>query len=125
MKEIKDDPQEVFTEEDFGKLLKNLKKKNKEKYQFILKAGSDYLRILYNLFKKTWETESKPKLWEKTIAHQLYKGKDKITEFSNQRFIHTKEQIPKVFEHILMEKAKPKIVKGCTKYQIGALPKHK
>ena len=24
-----------------------------------------------------------------------------------------------------MEKAKPKIVKGCTKYQIGALPKHR
>ena len=52
MKEIKDDPQEVFNEEDFEKLLQNLKKKNKEKYQFILTAGSDYLRIFYNLFER-------------------------------------------------------------------------
>ena len=125
MAETKTGPDDIFDEDDFGKLLKNLKKKNKEKYQFILKAGTDFLRVLYSLFKKTWESGRKPKQWEKTTAHQLYKGKGKATEFKNQRFIHTKDQNPKAFEHVLMEKAKPRIINGCTKYQIGALPKHR
>ena len=121
--EIEDD--ESFSEDDFKNLMKILKLKNKEKYQFILKSGTDYLRVLYSLFKKIWDNETKPKQWEKTVAHQLYKGKGKQNEFSNQRFIHTKDQNPKAFEHIIMSKAKPKIIEGCSKFQIGALPKHR
>ena len=116
---------DTFTDEDFGNLLKNLRKKNKEKYQSILKAGTDYLRLLYSLFQKIWNSECKPQQWELTVAHQLYKGKGRVTQFLNQRFIHTKNENPKAFEHIIMAKAKPKIVDGCSKYQIGALPKHR
>ena len=43
---------------------------------------------------------------------------------SNHRFIHTKDEIPKSFEHILITKAKPNIISGCSKFQIGAIPKH-
>ena len=66
--EIEDD--ESFSEDDFKNLMKILKLKNKEKYQFILKSGTDYLRVLYSLFKKIWDNETKPKQWEKTVAHQ-------------------------------------------------------
>ena len=54
----------------------------------------------------------------------MYKGKGKKDEFSNQRFIHTKDEIPKGFEYIVVDKVKPTIVKNCTKYQIGAIPGH-
>ena len=124
MKEYIDDDEQL-TDEDFGDLLKTLKKKNKDKYQFLLKAGTDYLRVIYSLFKKVWESERKPQQWEETVAHQLYKGKGKIYEFKNQRFVHTKSENPKAFEYIVMTKAKPKIIAGCSKYQIGALPKHR
>ena len=116
---------EKFTDEDFKSLMKNLKTKNKEKYPFILRAGTDYIRIIYSLFQKIWESESKPEQWDKTVAHQLFKGKGKPTWFKNQRFIHTKEENPKAFEHVIMAKAKPKIIDGCSKFQIGALPKHR
>ena len=72
----------------------------------------------------TWDSETKPSVWENTIAHQLYKGKGEKSQLSNHRFIHTKDEVPKSFEHILITKAKPKIVAGCTKFQIGAIPKH-
>ena len=49
MKEYIDDDEQL-TDEDFGDLLKTLKKKNKDKYQFLLKAGTDYLRVIYSLF---------------------------------------------------------------------------
>ena len=45
-------------------------------------------------------------------------------DFGNQRFIHTKEDIPKAFEQIVINKAKPKIVQNCSKFQIGSIPGH-
>ena len=44
--------------------------------------------------------------------------------FSNQRFIHSKEDVPKAFEQIVINKSKPKIVSNCTKFQIGSIPGH-
>ena len=72
----------------------------------------------------TWEYEAKPTQWENTIAHQLYKGKGEESKLSNHHFIHTKEEDPKCFEHILIAKAKQIIVSGCTAFQIGAISKH-
>ena len=123
MNEVVEDDDDL-TYDDFCDMLKNLKKNNKEKYRFILKAGSSFLKYLFKLFKLMWDSEVKPGQWENTIAHQLYKGKNEMCKLSNYRFIHTKEEIPKAFEHIVVSKAKPKIVQGCTKFQIGAIPKH-
>ena len=110
--------------EDFNYLLKKLNKNNKAKYKLILKAGASYHQCLFKLFQITWAQETKPSQWENTIAHQLYKGSGEKSKLSNHRFIHTKEEEPKAFEHIVVEKAKQKIIIGCTKYQIGAIPKH-
>ena len=71
-----------------------------------------------------WESESKPAQWEQTVAHQLYKGVGVKSSLSNYRFIHTKDENPKAFEHIVISEAKLKIVEGCSKFQIGAIPKH-
>ena len=122
--EEKIDEDEKFTEKDFGDLLKHLQKNNKSKYKFILKSGFSYQKCLYKLFKMVWENETKPRQWDNTVAHQLYKGVGVKSNLSHYRFIHTKNENPKAFEHIVISKAKPKIVDGCTKFQIGAIPKH-
>ena len=122
----KEDVEEVndLTHDDFSRLMKHLEKNNKSKYKFILKAGESFKKCLFKLFKITWETETKPQQWENTIAHQLFKGVGEKSKLSNHRFIHTKQENPKAFEHIIINKAKQKIVEGCSKYQIGAIPKH-
>ena len=74
--------------------------------------------------KKVWKTETKPTTWKKTMCHQLYKGKGEKKDFCNQRFIHTKEDVPKGFEQIVINKSKPQMVQNCTKFQIGAIPGH-
>ena len=122
----KEDVEEMndLTHDDFSRLMKHLEKNNKSKYKFILKAGESFKKCLYKLFKITWESETKPEQWENTIAHQLFKGVGEKSKLSNHRFIHTKQENPKAFEHIIINKAKQKIVEGCSKYQIGAIPKH-
>ena len=62
--------------------------------------------------------------WEKSNSTILYKGKGSKNDFGNRRFIHSKDQIPKCFESLVIEKAKPKIVQQCSKFQIGGLPGH-
>ena len=124
MAEQNDENNEELTKDDFKNMLKMLEKKNKTKYKFILNGGKSYQSCMFKLFKITWKTEKKPTQWNNTIAHQLYKSKGVKSKLSTYRFIHTKDEDPKSFEHILMTKAKPKIVNGCSKFQIGALPKH-
>ena len=115
---------EELTVNNFEELLTDLSKKDKKKYQFILRAGKSYQDLLFTLYSKIWDSETKPSSWKKTVCHQLYKGKGDKRQFSNQRFIHTKEDIPKAFEQIVVKKARSKLVKSCTKFQIGAIPGH-
>jgi hypothetical protein len=103
---------EDFNHVDYSDLLKSLQKKNKEKYKFILKCGLVYQQCLYKLFKMVWDLEEKPTQWESTIAHQLFKGKGLKSCLSNYRFIHTKDENPKAFEHIVISKAKPKSLRA-------------
>ena len=80
--------------------------------------------MLFCLHTKVWESENKPAMWEQSNCTMLYKGKGLKSEFSNQRFIHSKNEIPKSFETLVIEKTKPKIIKKCSKFQIGGLPGH-
>ena len=112
-------------EEDFVNLLKKLRKSGGEKYKLIVQGGTDLHGALFQLYKQVWEKETKPEQWEDTLAISLYKGKGLKSDFNNQRFIHTKLEFPKAFEQIVIEKAKPKIIRKCSKFQIGAIPKHR
>ena len=112
-------------EEDFLARLKKISKKQGEKYKFILKAGKGFQNCIFDLFKQVWETEQKPLQWRNTIVIQLFKGKGSINNFSNQRYIHTKEYIPKLFEGIVVDKSKDKMVSKCSKFQIGGIPQHR
>ena len=56
---------------------------------------------------------------------QLYKGKGDFCDYNNQRNIHTKEDQPKLFEGIVVDRSKPKMVKHCSKFQIGGIPGHR
>ena len=113
-----------ISEEDYGVFLKQIAKKSKEKYQFIQKDGKYYHDALLALYRKVWETESKPSTWKNTTCIQLYKGKGRKDDFNSQRFIHMKEEEPKGFEYLVMNKVKPIMVKNGTKFQIGAIPGH-
>ena len=86
-----------ISEEDYGVFLKQIAKKSKEKYQFILKAGKYYHDALFALYRKVWETESKPSTWKNTTCIQLLKGKGKeyklIYELNKENKIQIKTSV--------------------------------
>ena len=91
----------------------------------MLKSGESYREAFFNLFENFWDTINIPEQWRKTIIIQLYKGKGPKDDFNNMRNIHTKLEIPKLFKNMLLLRARPKIVEGTSKYQIGAMPNHR
>ena len=105
--------------------VKKMAEKSKEKYRFILKSGEGYKNCIYRLFSQIWKEEVKPQQWRNTVIIQLYKGKGETFDFNCQRNIHTKEDTPKLFEGILVDKSKQKLVDKCSKYQIGGIPGHR
>ena len=105
--------------------MKKIAGKHSEKYQFLLKAGQGFQNCVFKLCEQVWKSEQKPEQWRNTIIVQFYKGKGEISDFSNQRNIHTKEYKPKCIEGILVDKSKDKLVAKCSKFQIGGMPKHR
>ena len=114
-----------LTEEMFEGSLKELSIKKKDKYSFILNGGEDLKKAVFALFKKVWESEIKPESWKKTTIVQLYKGKGDKRSFTNQRNIHTKPEITKVFGHLVMSQIKERIMSHMSKFQIGTKTGHR
>ena len=61
--------------------------------------------------------------WRNTVIIQLYKMKGDLSEYNYQRNIHSKEYVPKLFDGIIVDKSKDKIVSTSSKFQIGGIPK--
>ena len=74
-----------------------LKKMDKDKYRFLLNAGDGLKNCVFRLFSQVWKDEVKPQQWRNTVIIQLYKSKGEACCFDNQRNIHTKEEVPKLF----------------------------
>ena len=63
--------------------------------------------------------------WPKAF-HQTFKSKIHIaSSFDSQRNIHTKEEVPKYFEGIVVDKTKEKLTQACSKFQIRGIPGHR
>ena len=114
-----------LTYSDFEVRLRTIALKHSNKYKFLLNAGEGFKQCLFNLFLKVWKTEEKPQQWRNTTIVQLYKMKGDFRDFNNQRNIHIKDFIPKIFEGMVVDRSKEKIVASCSKFQIGGIPHHR
>ena len=56
---------------------------------------------------------------------QIYKGKGAKEELTNQRNIHTKVDVAKLFGHMVTTAAKDDIIDNMTKFQLGTKPGHR
>ena len=124
MTEIVDEDENEFTLDMFNKALSDAWKYKGKKYEFLVKAGYDMKNALFLLFKKVWEEEKILKRWTKTTLLQLYKMKGNFQELKNQRNIHLKEDLVKMFSTIVMNISKEILMKNMSKFQIGTKKGH-
>ena len=96
--------------------LKELSSKHPEKYKFIIKGGTALHNAIIHVFSIVWRTETIPDSWINT--EQLWKGKGDKNSMLSQRYLHIKECVPKMFQHIVTISAKVKLILNMTKFQI-------
>jgi hypothetical protein len=76
--------------------------------------------------KKIWKSENITEGWEYTLLIMLYKGSGLRECMDNNRFIHCKLWMPRLFEDIVVLKMKARIQREKnTKYQIGGMKGHR
>ena len=114
-----------FTEEDFKKVVDKMKKKKKKTYDFLVNSGNLFQSEVFRLCVRMITEEKFPSSFDKTTLHQIFKGKGLREELGNNRFIHSKEWLPRTCDFLVVEKMKPYIVQGTTKFQIGGIEKHR
>ena len=125
MAERHDDDLE-FTHEKFNEMIKRIRTRCGNKYDFILKAGDSLFNALFKLFEVVWKKEKIPESWRETTIVQIFKGRGLRSDLENIRHIHTKDsEIPKLFGHLITNTIKPIIEENISPFQIGAIPGHR
>ena len=92
---------------------------------FLVKSGETFQKEIFNLCQRLISEEKFPSSFDKTTLHQIYKGKGCREILSNSRFIHSKDWLPRTCDFLVVEKIKPCIIKGTSKFQIGGIEKHR
>ena len=82
-------------------------------------------KALFKLYKTVWDEEREPNAWRNTKVIQIYKSANNKSDLDSIRHIHTKEDIVKVFQHLVTNEVKPIIEQNTSPFQIGAMPGHR
>ena len=111
--------------EAFQETMAMLRKKNGNKYDFILKGGEGLQMALYNLMCIVWKSEKIPSAWLESTSTQLPKSQNKVGILDSMRHIHEKNDLFKVLGQLVMYFAKPIIFQNMSKFQIASKPGHR
>ena len=87
----------------FNKVIKKFKDNDKRNYDFLVKTGNKFKDAVFKLARRMLIEEVFPGCFEMTTLHQIYKGKGKKEIMSNNRFIHSKEWLPRLVEVMVVE----------------------
>jgi hypothetical protein len=115
-----------INKETFDNVVSKFKKSGKRSYDFLVKASPKFQDAVYQFCQEMVKEEIFPKTFSETILHQIYKGKGRREILPNNRFIHSKQWLPRVAEGcIVAQGLKGPILEGSSMYQIGGQPGHR
>ena len=107
----------------FKKVLDKIKKKGKQVYLLLTKAGPKYKEAIFKYMKKLIIKEEVPLCFKNTSLTPIWKRKGSALDLNNMRFVHMRSWRSKLLEALVVEKMKDKIVEATPKFQIGGMPK--
>jgi hypothetical protein len=113
------------SKEGFMRVIKKFKQNDKRNYDFLIKTGSKFKEAVFRLCSKMITEEQFPRSFDNTTLHQIFKGKGKREVLSNNRYIHSKDWLPRTVESMVVDNMKETILRGSSPYQIGGQPKHR
>ena len=107
--------------ETYKAVLKHLKKKKKNMFRHITKAGQYFQDAMYIYMADFMDNELVPDTYDYTKLFGLWKGKSNELDLTMMRCIHGKEWDEKLREALISERMKPSIKAVCPKLQKGII----
>ena len=89
--------------ETYLKVLEKVMRQRKSCFRDLIKAGRDYKFALFFLINRIYACEEFPEDSAVTFLTRIYKGKGSKEKLGNNRFIHNKEPLTKMFEKCVVE----------------------
>ena len=116
MERMHDSQESMFkpSRESFKRVLKKFKDNDKRNYDFLVKTGEKFKEGVFRLCRRMIEEEEFPCNFDNTTLHQIFKGKGKRDVLSINRFIHSKEWLPRTVEGMVVDYMKDNILKGAS-----------
>ena len=108
----------------FEKVTKKFERSNKRNYDFLVRAGDRFKKSVYRMGRRMLVEEEFPSKFDYTTLHQIYKGKGRKELLDNNRYIHSKDWLPRLVEGVIVDEMKDDILDGSSPYQIGGQPGH-
>ena len=96
-------------------VLKHIKKKNKNMFRHINKAGALFKQAMFVYMSHFMNNELVPDTYDYTKLFGLWKGKGSKLDLNMTRYIHGKEWDAKFLEALVLERMKALITKHCPK----------
>ena len=97
----------MINEEDFEGVLAKFKKNNKRTHDFLMKSSEEFKTSVFHLCQKMLKEERFPKKFQKTTLQMIWKKKGRKEDLQSNRFIHSKDWLPRTVEALAVSKLKP------------------
>ena len=117
----------TINRDTFNCVLAKFKKSGKKNYDFLVKSGKEFQKVVFKFCLEMIEKETFPSSFQDTTLHMIFKGgKGKRHNLADNRFVHTKPWWPRLVEGLIVEEGlKQPLVEGSSVYQIGGQPCHR
>ena len=92
----------IPSRDTYKKVIKKFKINDKRNYDFLLNTGEKFKEAVFKLARRMLLEETFPDCFDLTTLHQIYKGKGKREILSNNRYIHSKEWLPRLVEGMVV-----------------------
>ena len=106
--------------ETYVKVLEKVMRQRKVCFRDLIKSGRDYKFALFHLVNRIYACEEFPEDSAMTFLTRIWKGKGTREKLGNNRFIHNKEPLTKLFEKCVVELVADAINEATPQTQAGS-----
>ena len=108
--------------ETFMKVTNKIMKQKKGVLRDFIKSGPAFKVAVFILLNRIYKHEKEPKIFKKTWLTKIWKRKGSVSEIGNNRFVHGRHWLGKIYEKCLVEIISGDQVKATPEFQMGGIP---
>ena len=121
LSDVSEFPQHISWEV-YMKVMKKIMKQKKGVLRDFIKSGPAFKIAVFILLNRIYSQEKEPKIFKKTWLTKIWKRKGSVSEIGNNRFVHGRHWLGKIYEKCLVEIISEDQIRETPDFQMGGIP---